>query len=487
SVGRWIKKATFATGRWIKKSTFATGRWIKKATFAIGRWIKKATFAIGRWFKKTALSIANFFVQLFTHPKPMFKRLLNSSTFSSFSSSAIAVVIGLLFGLILMLVTKPQDAFEGFWRILLGGFNNPDIMRGIGDMLYVATPLLLTGLSVGFAFKTGLFNIGASGQYTMGMYFALVAAFTLEGNWVVCLLAGIIGGALWGFIPGLFKAVFNVNEVITSIMTNYIGVYFVDMMIKNDTTMFMSIEQRTYPVPLNAAMPTFGLDKLFNGSRVALGLILAISTAIILYYVLNKTKFGFELRACGLNKNAARYAGVNEKRSIILSMVIAGALAGLAGAINIQTGGNPYSPKNVIAPMGFNGIPVALLGVSHPIGIIFSALFIAHLQRGGFFLQLLDFKPEIIDIIVGIIIYFSAAALIIKSYLPKLIAKFRKKKVTEPAVENEQDNNVDISQEVVDPASQEIIDTASQEVVDSASQVAKNSASQNESNTDEEK
>jgi len=354
-----------------------------------------------------------------------FKSIRNLIGFSSFSAALMAIFLGLIFGFFVMLIAKPSSALVGFENVIFGGF------RRIGDVFYYATPILMTGLAVGFAFKMGLFNIGASGQYTMGMFFALYVGFMwdLPGglHWVVAILAGFVGGMLWGFIPGIFKALLNVNEVITSIMFNYIGMYLVDMIIQGNSIMYVSNKTRTNYLPSDVQIPSLG----FQGSNVNLGIVLAIIIAIALYIILQKTTFGYELKATGFNKHASEYAGMNGKRNIILTMTIAGGLAGLGGAFAILAPSGiagssvTYEPINIIAVNGFNGIAVALLGNSHPIGTIFSAIFISHIQRGGTLASLVGYKPEIIDVVVAVIIYFSAFAMIMNT----AVANFFKKRL----------------------------------------------------------
>lgn len=354
-------------------------------------------------------------------------QLLKGDAFRSVLASVIAALLGLLAGLIFMICINPGSAWDGFLGLIEGGFRNG--ARGMGNVLFYSTPIMMTGLSVGFAFKTGLFNIGATGQYTMGLFFSIMTAYYLHGNWFVCILAGILGGMLWGFIPGLLKALFNVSEVITSIMTNYIGMFLVDMVIRGSSIAYDREYARTFPVPDAANIPKVGLDKLFPASYANGGIMIAIVMAIVVYIVLNKMNFGFELKACGMNKHAARYAGINQNMKIILSMVIAGGLAGLGGALQIQAGaGCYYAPINALQTYGFDGIAVALLGSLNPIGIIFAGMFLAHVERGGLVLQSLGFSPDIVDIIIGVIIYFSAFALIFKNAIPKIIRKINKRK-----------------------------------------------------------
>lgn len=335
----------------------------------------------------------------------------------SFMSSVFAILVGLAFGFIILLISNPAQASRGFMTILTGAFRD---MRNIGRMMYFATPLIMTGLSVGFAFKTGLFNIGASGQFIVGAYGAVLVGVFLPGlgpvHWVVALLAAFIAGGLWALLPGLLKALANVHEVISSIMMNYIGMYLTNFLVLR--TVYDNLRNQSVPVAPSAVIPRMGLDVLFPRSNVNAGFIIAILAAVVTYIILNKTAFGYELKAVGYNRHASKYAGINEKRNIILSMVIAGALAGLGGGLLYLAGTGKYiKVEDVLSPEGFTGISVALLGLSNPIGILFAGLFIGYITVGGDLLQRYDFVPEIIDIIVAAIIYFSAFALIIKTFI----------------------------------------------------------------------
>ena len=343
-----------------------------------------------------------------------------------FISSIVAIICGLIIGFIILLIANPGEAFPGFATILSGPVAHG--MKGIGQVFYYATPLILCGLSVGFAFKTGLFNIGGSGQFLMGAFGGVVIGLTCEKlgpvQWLVGLLFATLLGALWGAIPGILKAYFNVNEVITCIMLNYIALFWVNMTVKGSSVLFNTLRNESKDIPKAATLPKLGLDVIFDGSSVNSGIIIAIVAAIVLYIILEKTTFGYELKACGFNKTASKYAGINENRSIVMSMLIAGAICGLAGGIMLLSGtGRHIEVKDVMPNEGFNGISVALLGVSNPIGIIFSGLFIAYLTAGGFYLQLFHFSKEIIDIIIAVIIYFSAFSLIIKMALDKISKK----------------------------------------------------------------
>ena len=255
-------------------------------------------------------------------------------------------------GFLVLLAINPAHAWaDGFVRILKGGFH--DAPYGVGKELANAAPLIMTGLSVGFAFKTGLFNIGAAGQYTLGAYGALYCAIMLKLPWFVCLLAAAILGGLWGAIPGFFKAYFNINEVITSIMFNWIGLYLVNELVYQNGTgpMYDVRNTRTLNLGKNAdlaqsVIPDFGLNKLFQTNSTTIAIFLAAVVAILIWVVLNKTTFGYELKAVGLNKSAARYAGINEKKNIILSMAIAGALAGFGAGLFYLSNVGQWNPLN---------------------------------------------------------------------------------------------------------------------------------------------
>jgi simple sugar transport system permease protein len=346
----------------------------------------------------------------------------------SIGASLVCIVIGLLVGLLILCFINSENALDGFSRILQGGFFLRP--KGIGSEITQAAPLIMTGLSVAFAFKTGLFNIGAAGQYTVGIFGALYSAIILGLPWYLCLLVSMICGAIWGAVPGFFKAYFNVNEVITSIMFNWIGLYLVNELLYTgfNGAMYDQKTTRTYKlssVATQAIIPDFGLNALFKTSSTTIAIFLAIIIAIIMYIILNKTTFGYELKACGFNKEAARYAGINEKRNIVLSMTIAGALAGIGAGLYFLSGASEWNPQvaTALPAIGFNGIPVALLAMSNPIGVIFSALFVAHISVGGAYLPTKYFQPEIADLIVAVIIYLCAFVALFKGVAIKFLKR----------------------------------------------------------------
>ena len=357
-------------------------------------------------------------------------RLAGSEAFLSVAASLVCIVIGLLLGLIVLAIINAEHAFgDGLMVILQSGFKSP---RNMGTVLANAAPLIMTGLSVGFAFKTGLFNIGAAGQYTLGAFGALYCAIVLQWPWYLCLLAAMVFGAVWGALPGIFKAYLNINEVITAIMFNWIGLYLVNELIYQNGTgpMYDVRNTRTFNLRKNpdyaqSIIPDFGLNKMFQTNSTTIAIFLAVVVAIIVWVILEKTTFGYELKAVGLNKNAAKYAGINEKKNIVLSMAIAGALAGFGAGLYYLSSVSEWNPLNStsLPAMGFNGIPVALLASSNPIGTIFSALFISHISVGGSFLSTKYYPTEISDLISGIIIYLCAFSMLFRGKIHALLFK----------------------------------------------------------------
>lgn len=356
-------------------------------------------------------------------------------------ASLICIIIGLLVGLVILYCINSENALDGFSRILKGGFYLKP--KGIGTVLAQTAPLIMTGLSVAFAFKTGLFNIGAAGQYTLGALGALYFALVLKMPWFVCLLAAMVFGAFWGAIPGIFKAYFNVNEVITAIMFNWIGLYAVNEIIYKGVIgdMYDMKTTKTYTLRStspSSMIPDMGLNSLFNTKSTTIAIFIAVIIAIVIYIIINKTTFGYELKACGHNKEAARYAGINDKKNIVLSMTISGALSGIGAGLYYLSGVAEWNPQvsTALPAMGFNGIPVALLALSNPIGVIFAALFVSHITVGGGYLPTKYFQPEIADVIIAVIIYLCAFVMLFKGMVLEAIANKKKKKDTDTKTSN---------------------------------------------------
>ena len=384
-----------------------------------------------------------------------------SDGFNKLLSSLISIVVGLLVGGIVVLIVglvEPKitsgSVWDGIRLIFAGilstgrdaagsltwGFN----AQNIGNMLFRATPLIMTGLSVAVAFKTGLFNIGAPGQYLMGTLASLCIALSIPSSsvpagviWVLALLGGMLAGALWGAIPGLLKALLNINEVLACIMTNWIAANLVTWMF--DISNFKNMVENTksgyiYKTTYNGvATPKLGLDKLFPGSQINGGILLAILLAVVVYVIMQKTTFGYQLKACGSNRHAARYAGIPDKRNIVLSMAIAGALAGTGAALYWLSGNTEFywTTYQSLPAVGFNGIPVALLAINNPVGVIFAGIFMAMLDIVGMQLtNLTAYNEYITDVIISVIVYLSAFSLVIRMMLVNIRKRREMKKAT---------------------------------------------------------
>ncbi len=377
-------------------------------------------------------------------------RILRSEATRSIVSSVLCIIGGILVGAIILILLAAfsedipmSDAFSGLLIILGGPFasgNAGSILFNLGDMLLETAPLMMTGLSVAIAFKTGLFNIGAPGQYLMGAMSSLLVALSIPTNehnaffvWLLALIAGVLSGMLWGAIPGFFKAVFNVNEVIVCIMTNWIAANTVSWIFSITGERYVNIaETKTKFIRTTASngvsTAKLGLDKLFPGSNIDISIFIVILVAVVMYIMINKTTFGYELKACGYNKNAARYAGMNEKRNVILSMAIAGGLAAGGAALWYLNGRNDFlwNTYSSLPSEGFNGIPAALLASNNPIGVIFSSLFLRYVDKGGFNLAgYTAFNEYVSDLIIAVIVYFAGFS---KLFRDMLVMKKKKKK-----------------------------------------------------------
>ena len=362
-----------------------------------------------------------------------FSKLREKAGFKSVTSSVLCIIAGIIVGFFVMILlslvnerTSIGNAFQGLLILLGGPFSSGRgayIITNLGDMIFYATPLIMTGVSVAIAYKTGLFNIGAAGQFLMGLTGSLLVALNINTNgnpamgvlvWILAVLVGTLSGMVWGAIPGFFRAVFNVNEVIVCIMTNWIAANIVSWIFGSMPNLINSGSGKSGYLITTAATgngtPTLGLNKIFKGSYIDMGIIVAILIAIAIYIMLTKTTLGYELRACGANRNGAKYAGMNEKRNIILSMAIAGGLAAIGGALYYLNPGIEFKFDSAYATLpdyGFNGIPAALLGSNNPIAVIFVSLFIRFLNVGGGNLPSAGFNKYIADVIIALIIYFA--------------------------------------------------------------------------------
>ena len=362
----------------------------------------------------------------------MKKSLLKNNGVQSLIASLLCIVLGMLIGYIVLLFINPTGAGEAIITVMKNflNYNRADTqLKYLGNTLVKTAPLLMCALSILFAYKVGLFNIGASGQYTAGACAALYAALQWHWSWLPCMLLAIAAGCVMGAIVGLLKAYCNVNEVISGIMLNWIMLYTANMILANvkEPTSPYTIQMRSFGSA--AVLPTLGLDKLFNDNTyVTLAIPLAIILAIVVDVVLNKTRFGYELRATGNNKFAAKYCGMAEKRNIILTLMIAGALSGLGASLLYQSGYEQWQVTASSVPaMGFNGIAATFLGGLNPIGTIFASFFIQHITSGGAYVDKTIYCSQISDLISAIIIYLCGFVLFMKYAMNTAIAKREEK------------------------------------------------------------
>lgn len=360
--------------------------------------------------------------------------ILRNDGFQTIIASLLCIVIGLLVGYVVLLVINPGGAAGAIAAILKNYLYYPSqaaVMKYLGTTLVKASALLMCSLSVLFAYKVGLFNIGAAGQYVVGAGACLYFGLKLNMPWIVCLLAAVVLAAAVGGVSGALKAYFNVNEVISCIMLNWISLYIVNMVLTGVKEQSTPYTRPLFSVNKSALVPTLGLDKMFsNNEFVTLGVPLAVVMAIVIWVLLEKTKFGYELKATGMNKQAAKYCGMHEKTNIILTMMIAGGLAGFGAGIFYLSGIEQWMVQQTSVPaMGFNGIAAAFLGGLNPIGTIFSSYFIQHITSGGTYVDKTMYCTQISDLISAFIIYLCGFVLFFKLWLNRYLDKKDEKRL----------------------------------------------------------
>lgn len=358
----------------------------------------------------------------------MKKNLLKNNGMQTLLASLICVILGLLIGFVVLLFINPNGAGEAILAVIKNFLNYSKAAtqaKYLGNTLVKTAPLLMCALAILFAYKVGLFNIGAAGQYCAGAALSLYAALAWGWGWLPCMLLAMLGGMVLGAISGLLKSYCNVNEVISGIMLNWIVLYLTNMLltnVKEETSPYTFVLIHKNP---SAVLPTLGLGNLFNGNQyVGLALPLSVLAAVGVWIVLEKTRFGYELRATGSNKNAAKYCGMAEKRNIISTLVISGALAGLGAAMLYLTGYEQWQCSTSSVPgMGFNGIAAAFLGGLNPFGTILASFFIQHITAGGAYVDKTMYCAQISDLISSIIIYLCGFVLFMKYAMNAGISK----------------------------------------------------------------
>ena len=338
--------------------------------------------------------------------------------------SLLSILLGLLVGAIVLIISG-NDPLTAYGAMIEGIIGKP---KYIAWTIIKATPYILTGLSIAFAFKTGLFNIGAEGQFIIGALTATILGYALHLPAIIhipltMIVAGLAGG-LWGAIAGFLKAKFGINEVIATIMLNWIAFYTSNLMVSNS---FLSIPNSEASVSINdSASISINWMKGLVGPATSVnwGIIISIVLVFVIWFVLTKTTLGFELRAVGHNKDAAEYAGIDVRKSILKSMAIAGMLAGIAGAIQVMGVTHNITVLAAQEGYGFDGIAVALIANSNPIGVIFSGLLFGAFKYGGIKMQSVGAPSEVINIVIGSIVYFIA----LSNGLRMLYLKMKQKK-----------------------------------------------------------
>lgn len=366
------------------------------------------------------------------------KNILKNPGVQSLLTSLLCILLGLFIGYLVLLLINPTGAWGAITNVMKNFLTYSSAkaqLKYLGNTLVRTAPLLMCSLSVLFVYKVGLFNIGAAGQYVAGACACLYAALYLHWHWLPCMLLAIAAGALLGVISGLLKSSFNVSEVISGIMLNWIAIYTTNMLLTN-------VKEATSPYTYQlkaegpqAILPQISLSKLLSSNQyVTIAIPIAIVCAVVIWVVLSKTLFGYELKATGNNPNAAKYCGMAEKRNIILTLAIGGALAGLGASLLYQTGYEQWQCTYSSVPsMGFNGIAAAFLGGLSPIGSIFASFFIQHITAGGAYVDKSLYCSQISDLISAIIIYLCSFVLFFKTVLSSWIARHEEKKARKAA------------------------------------------------------
>ena len=354
------------------------------------------------------------------------RSLLRNNAVQSLLASLLCILIGLLVGYVVLLLINPAGAGEAITTIVKNFMTysrRNAQLKYLGSTLVKTAPLLMCSLSILFAYKVGLFNIGAAGQYVVGAGASLYCALAWHMPWYVCLLAAVVAGAALGAISGILKAYCNVNEVISCIMLNWISLYLVNTLlgrVKESASPYTLTLASTNPGAILPALPSFCMAWFNNNQYVTIAIPLAILAAVLIWVLLEKTKLGYELKATGCNKFAAKYCGMQENRNLILTMSIAGALAGLGAAMLFLTGFEQWQcTQSSIPGMGFNGIAAAFLGGLSPLGSILSSYFIQHITNGGAYVDKTMYSAQISDFISALIIYLCGFVLFFKFALNK--------------------------------------------------------------------
>lgn len=364
------------------------------------------------------------------------KVFTSDGAYKAYSSIA-CVIVGLIIGLIIMICLSPGDAFYDFGMMITGGLKYYEL-EGFGNILATMAPLLCCGVGIIFAYKTGIFNIGAAGQYVLGSFGALVFALEFNMPWYVCVLMAMLFGAIWAVIPALLKVFCNVNEVISGIMLNWIGLFFVNYSYQTYLANIVDPGNSFKTLKINewswSKLPNFMADSDVIGPTFTCAFLIAIIVAIAAFILMEKTTFGYQLKASGYNRHATKYAGINAKKNAIITMAISGAIIGLGASLYYLAGVEEWSSQvsNVLPQVPWNGIIVAFIAQLNPIGAIFGAGFLSIISVGSTATSQSVFPKEISDLITAVIVYLSGLTAITLRFIPWIKAKLKKKKEGEP-------------------------------------------------------
>ena len=404
----------------------------------IGNWFKKTPERlkkIGTYCKEIPAKVKDFPQKVKNYPYKELpgkvKLLLTSDGAIKLYSSLGCIIVSLIIGLIILVAIDPQNAFPEFLNLITGGmtFGSTNFFAILAN----AAPLLCCGLSIVFANKTGMFNIGVAGQYVIGIFGTFLFARQFGSPWYVCLLMAMIFGAVWGMIPGLLKAYFNVSEVLSGIMLNWIALFFTNYSFQTYLSSCVNIRDGSKTFKLAEANPSALLPdwnlRSSTGGYFSIAIIIAIIAALLIAFIIRKTTLGYQLKASGLNKEATRYAGIKDKRNIVISLAISGALAGLGASLYYLADLEQYSVQasSSLPQLPWNGIIVGFLGQLSPLGTIFATLFTSLITQGSRFMLQQSFPAEIANIITGIIVYGSGLTTFLIYVVNKYWFKNKKK------------------------------------------------------------
>ena len=361
--------------------------------------------------------------------KSFFTSLLKKDGTKTVLTSLWCALIGLILGFLILLCINAKEAAYGMTSVL-GNFmifsSASDRLNYFGQALAKTAPLIAMSLSILVSYKVGLFNLGASGQYSIAVIIISFLGVAANLPWWLVMIVAMIASSAWSMISGALKAFFNVNEVISGIMLNWIALYITNGVLSTNTSVWDGSYSETFRITneSNSFIPSIGLENLFAGnSIVGLSMILILVVVAIIFVLFKKTTIGYELKASGLNMDAASYAGINKVKSILIATALSGALAGLAASFNLQNGFTTWRLSSTPPDIGFQGISAAFLGGLHPIGVIFSSYFIVHITDGGSMITDLGFSPEVASIMTSVIIYLSGFVFFVKEIMRKFEIK----------------------------------------------------------------